>query len=160
MTQAAMTPQQIGEVVALAAAGDQYMTADRMTSERVQLWMYAILTEAPEMTFEQAKHTIGHFYARVGKSMQIADLISTWEVLAGKSQSRVDLARDVRMARRFGLVPRDWPETKQLPAEAVAGLAAWRAEQASAREELDKAIATAESGKQLRLEVGKRVPRE
>ncbi len=157
MNQAAMSPKQIGDVVALAAAGDQYMTAERMTSERVQLWMYAILTEAPEMTFEQAKHTIGHFYARVGKSMQIADLISTWESLAGKSQSRVELARDVRIARRFGLVGRDWPETKQLPAEAVAGLASWRAEQASQRQQLDKEIAAAEEGKQLRLDVGRRL---
>ena len=71
----AMNAEQIGEVVALAAAGDQYMTADRMTAERMQLWMYAILTEAPEMTLEQAKQSIGHFYARVGKSMQIGDLI-------------------------------------------------------------------------------------
>lgn len=157
MSGAAMTPHQIGEVVALAAAGDQYMNAERMTSERVQLWMYAILTEAPEMTFEQAKQTIGHFYARLGKSMQIADLISTWEVLAGKSQSRVDLARDVRIARRFSLVSRDWPETRQLPAEAVARIAAWRAEQASQREQLDKEIAAAEDGKQLRLDVGRRV---
>ena len=157
MTRAAMTPEQIGDVVALAAAGDQYMTAERMTSERVQLWMYAILTEAPEMTFEQAKHTIGHFYARLGKSMQIADLISTWELLAGKSQSRVELARDVRIARRFGLVPRDWPESRQLPAEAVAGLAAWRAEQAAQREQLDKEIAAAGNGQQLRLDVGRQV---
>lgn len=157
MSGAAMTPQQIGEVVALAAAGDQYMTAERMTSERVQLWMYAILTEAPEMTFEQAKHTIGHFYARLGKSMQIADLISTWEVLAGKSQSRVELARDVRVARRLGLVPGGWPESKPLPAEAVAGLAGWRAEEASRREQLDKEIAAAENGRRLQLEVGRRV---
>ncbi|RZT66770.1 hypothetical protein [Leucobacter luti] len=157
MNRPAMTAAQIGEVVALAAAGDQYMTAERMTSERVQLWMYAILTEAPEMTFDQAQCSIGHYYARVGRSMQIGDLISTWEQLAGKAQAPVELARDVRMARRFGLVPRDWHESKQLPSEVVARLDAWRADQSAEREQLNREIAAAEDGKRLRLDVGRRV---
>lgn len=157
MTQPAMTAAQIGEVVALAAAGDQYMTADRMTGERVQLWMYAILTEAPEMTFEQARQSIGHYYARVGNSMQIGDLIETWEKLAGKAQSAHLLARDVRMARRMGLVSRDWHEARQLPADVVLKLDEWRAKESAERVELDKKIAAAEDGKRLQLEV-RRVP--
>lgn len=157
MNRPAMTVQQIGEVVALAAAGDQYMTADRMTGERVQLWMYAILTEAPEMTFEQAQQAIGHYYARVGNSMQIGDLIETWEKLAGKAQAAHLLARDVRIARSMGLVPRDWDERKQLPADVVARIEAWRTEQAAERAELNREIDSAVTGKPLRLDVGRRV---
>lgn len=154
---AVMTVQQIGDVVALAAAGDQYMTAERMTGERVQLWMYAILTEAPEMTFPQAQEAVGHFYARVGNSMQIGDLIETWEKLAGKSQAPHLLARDVRMARRMGLVPRDWHEAKQLPAGVVVKLDEWRAKESAERAELEERVAAAEDGKRLRLDVGRRL---
>ena len=156
----AMNAEQIGEVVALAAAGDQYMTADRMTAERMQLWMYAILTEAPEMTLEQAKQSIGHFYARVGKSMQIGDLIETWEKLAGKSQAPHLLARDVRMARSMRLVPRDWDEKKQLPIEVVAKLDQWRADTAAERAALDKQLEAGDDVKPLAIDAGRRVPRE
>ena len=151
---AVMTVQQIGDVVALAAAGDQYMTAERMTGERVQLWMYAILTEAPEMTFEQARQAIGHYYARVGNSMQIVDLIETWEKLAGKAQEPHLLARDVRIARRMGLVSRDWHEKKPLPADVVERIEKWRADDAAERAELDAKLDALAEGKRLQLDVG------
>lgn len=157
MTKPAMTAQQIGEVVALAAAGDKFMNAERMTGERVQLWMYAILTEAPEMTFDQARQAVGHYYARIGVSMQINDLIETWESLIGKAQAAHLLARDVRIARSMGLVPRDWDERKQLPADVVERIEAWRTEQAAERAELNREIDSAVSGKPLRLDVGRRV---
>lgn len=147
-----MTPQQIGDVVALAAAGDPFMTADKMTHERTQIWMYAILTEAPEMTLAEAERAVGYYYARVGKSMQIGDLISVWEDMAGKAQSRVLLARDVRIARRFQLVPADWDEKRQLPADVVSRLEQWRADEAAKRKDMDREIAAAETGKRLRLE--------
>lgn len=154
---AVMTIEQIGEVVALAAAGDRYMTADRMTGERVQLWMYAILTEAPEMTFGEAQQAVGHYYARVGDSMQIGDLIKAWEELAGKAQSAHLLARDVRVARSLGLVARDWHERDQLPADVVARLSEWRAAQAAEREELGRQIEAAEANRQpLQLDMGRR----
>lgn len=157
MTQPAMTAKEITKVVALAADGDKFMTADKMTEGRIQLWMYAILTEAPEMTLEQAQQAIGHYYARLGDSMQIGDLIQTWETLAGKAQAPHLLARDVRVARSIGLVDRDWDEKKRLPLEVVDKLTQWRKKQAEERAQLEQEITAATDGKQLRLSVGKAV---
>lgn len=157
MNAPAMTREQIGDVVALAIAGDRYMTADKMTEELVQLWMYAILTEAPEMTFDQARKTIGHYYARIGRSMQVGDLIETWEKLAGKAQALHLRARDVRIARSMGLVPPDWHEKRQLPAHILAKIEQWRANGRAERAAIERSSAALAQGKQLRLSVGKRV---
>lgn len=133
----AMTPAQIGEVVALAAAGDKFMSAERMTGERVQLWMYAILSEASEMTLADAKETIAFYYARVGQSLQVDELIRLWEERAGKAQLAVEAARDVRVARRLGFVPKDWHEKRALPVEALSKLAEYRAAQKAERDRVE-----------------------
>ena len=158
MTAPAMTAEQMGRIIALAASNNDYMTVEKMSPERIQIWMFGILTEAPEMTYEEAQRAIGHYYARVGDSMKLKDLIECWEAQAGKAQSAAELARDVRLARRFGLVDRDWHEKKQLPAEVVGKLDTWRAEQAAEREQINREIADAEDGKRLALDVGRRVP--
>jgi len=157
MTSPAMTAEQMGRIIALAASNNDYMTVDKMSPERIQIWMFGILTEAPEMTFEQAQHAIGHYYARIGDSMKLRDLIETWEQLAGKAQAPHLLARDVRMARSMRLVPRDWDEKKQLPADVVGKLERWRAKEAGERAEVERSIMAAEEDKRLNLEVGRRV---
>lgn len=147
-----MTQKEMSEVIGLATENDRFMTADKQTHGRVQTWMYGILTEAPEMTKPEAEAAIGYYYARVGGSMDLKDLIDVWEEQKGKTQSRVLLARDVRIARRFGLVPADWDEKRQLPAEVVTKLEQWRADAAQERKDMDRQIAAAENGKRLRLE--------
>lgn len=158
MTKPGMDAEQMGRIIALAASNNDFMTVDKMTPERVQIWMFGILTEAPEMTFEEAQGAIGYYYARVGNSMKLKDLIETWEMLAGKAQAPSVLAHDVRVARGMGLVSRDWHEKKQLPADVVAKLAEWRAERDAATAELERKIDAAVAGERLQLDVGRRIP--
>ncbi|QIK63811.1 hypothetical protein G7068_11895 [Leucobacter viscericola] len=153
-----MTPQEIGEVVALAAAGDQYMSSERMTGERVALWVYAIQSEAPEMTLAEARDTIAHYYARVGKSLQVDELISLWEQRSGKAQRAVEIARDVRVARSLGFVSRDWHEKRALPREALAKLAEYREAQKLEREQVESSyMLGTTNASPLALDVGRQV---
>lgn len=153
----AMTPTEIGEVVALAAAGDKFMSAERMTGERVQLWMYAILSEASEMTLVEAKETIAFYYARVGQSLQVDELIRLWEERAGKAQLAVEAARDVRVARLLGFVPKDWHEKRALPVEAAQKLAKFRADEKAERDRVESGYMLGTTNvSTLALDVGKR----
>lgn len=65
--------------------------------------------------------------------------------------SQRDIAVDVRSAKARGLVSKDWPRNRPLPADAAAALERARSEARAASPELD------EGPSPLQLEVGRRV---
>ena len=148
-----MTPSEVADLLSLSSELDRYATADKMTRERVVAWTAVIGSEAPQMTFDEAQQIVIRYYGTAGESLTVYALIDLWK--QSRRMAPHQIAADVRSAKARGLIGRDWDTRTALPADVAGRLAAARDEERQA------APGEVDSGpSKLRLEVGKRVPRE
>lgn len=145
-----MTPSEVAALLSLSAELDRYATADKTTKEKVVAWTAVIASEAPGMTFDEARQVAISYYGTAGESLTVYALIDLWK--RGKRLAPHQIAADVRSAKARGLVDRSWDPFTPLPSVVAGKLAAARADAQ------DAAPAELESGPgPMLLEVGRRV---
>ncbi len=146
-----MTPSEVADLLSLSVELDRYSTADKMTREKVVAWAAVFAQEAPGMTFAEAQPLVIRFYGIAGESLTPFALIELWK--DEKRMLPAQIAADVRVAKRLGLVAADHRARDPLPADAARRLAEYRAGENASR----PALEDGPNVSPLQLEVG-RIP--
>lgn len=120
-----MTPSEVADLLSLSVELDRYATADKMTKEKVVAWSAVFAQEAPLMTFAEAQPLVVKFYGTAGESLTPFGLIELWKESRRMMPSQI--AADVRVAKRLGLVAADHPRGGVLPDGVARRLAEYRA---------------------------------
>ncbi|MCW2287011.1 hypothetical protein EDF60_1662 [Leucobacter luti] len=120
-----MTPSEVADLLSLSVELDRYSTADKMTKEKVVAWAAVFGQEAPAMTFDEAQPLVIRYYGTAGESLTPFALIDLWR--AEKRMMPSQIAADVRVAKRLGMVAADHWTRDPLPADVARRLAEYRA---------------------------------
>lgn len=105
-----MNKEQAATVLALAGAFDRWIRVDDVTATA---WEYALA----DVPFEFARESVIEHYKGpdAHKALMPADVIRRVEVKARRTRWQVEA--DVRTAKAYGLVEKDWPDRQVLSEE-------------------------------------------
>lgn len=120
-----MTPSEVADLLSLSVELDRYSTAEKMTREKVVAWAAVFAQEAPGMTFAEAQPLVIRFYGTAGESLTPFGLIELWR--EDRRMLPAQIAADVRVAKRLGLVDARHGHRDPLPPEVARKLSEYRA---------------------------------
>lgn len=104
-----MNQLEAGALLTLAAGYDRFMGADEITTPA---WAIALA----DVPFEGARDAVVEHYKTQRRSVTVADIRQAVTSEAERT-TPYRIAANVRAARGYGLIARDWPENKRLDRE-------------------------------------------
>lgn len=116
-----MNIAEAAQLLGLAGTFDRFIALDKANATTWQRQLH-------DVSYEPAADAVMAFYRdwNGSKQLTIAYILDAVEHTSRKSADQI--AADVHSARARGLVPKTWPESEPIPADALAAITAAREE--------------------------------